>query len=37
MKFMIEKRDGSTVDFDSQKIQTAMEKAFVSTGTAVQY
>lgn len=35
MKFMIEKRDGSTVDFDSQKIQTAMEKAFVSTGTAV--
>ena len=35
MKFMIEKRDGSIVDFNSDKIRTAIGKAFAATETAV--
>lgn len=35
MKFMIEKRDGSVVDFNSDKIRIAIEKAFAATETAV--
>ena len=35
MKFMIEKRDGAIVDFNSDKIRTAIGKAFAATETAV--